>query len=681
MPILLKTTPAPRLTPAAGEWVTAILLCANLAWTALCLGGVRAETMAWSCLLTCATFAIVTLRQSTSPATHQWAHRHLLPFTACLTVNVLFLSPVRWLGMFDLFLWLQTYLVFSIVLDGLQNKAPRRLVLGTISALAVVALILSAYQLNGHQNWLMLGRAQATQYIGRASGFFGNPNSLAALYILVIPPMLALTWRRGASGVQRLACGYIALALMLGLVTTISRGGLLALAIALTCWPLFTGGWTWPKRLLACGAILATLALAALALWTTMPSVRERLQTLARDHGERSRVILWQASLKMTADAPLLGAGAGSFNTLFEKHRPEGFLNNPQWTHNEFLNLLSDQGIAGFALLLGGIGAIAWRSRRKTPHPPRHAPTDAMLADASFTRALGIGLFAFALASLVDFHMHIPALAMIAAIYAAEILKRRQPLTSPAPLTPLAPSTPFTPSAPHASAVPLAPPTPAGAAPPKTPAQTSSRITTLATLAALLLLACLMTNTYRAEAARVSGREQIDSLAIQPATQPADPLALRARQTETYQPALARADALLAGAIRRDPGNAQAWADRAYALALRARVEKQNAAPLGREAETAARKALALAPAVPEFWIRLGVALDLQKRTIEAGDAFIRALGLAPASPLAWYHQAYHLSLTPATRHLALGAAAMCLRLDPGHQDADILRGRLESNP
>ncbi|MDR1010292.1 MAG: O-antigen ligase family protein [Opitutaceae bacterium] len=763
MPILPKSTPStPPTRPAAAaaiaEWAAAILLCANLAWTALCLGGVRAETMAWSGLLTCATFAIVTLRRMTSPVTNHpaanhWVHRCLLPFTACLLINVLFLSPVRWLGIFDLFLWLQTYLVFSIVLDGLQNKAPRRLVLGTISVLAVLALILSAYQLNGHQNWLMLGRAQASQYIGRASGFFGNPNSLAALYILVIPPVLALTWRRGASGVQRLACGYIALALMLGLVMTISRGGLLALAIALICWPCFTNVWTWPGRLLTCGAVLVTLALAALALWTTMPSVRARLQTLAHDHGERSRIILWQASLKMTADAPVLGAGAGSFNTIFEKHRPEGFLNNPQWAHNEYLNLLSDQGIAGFALLFGGIGAIAWRNRRKTPRPPRpalphdtpprptpsrdtlphyapsrpprpapprdtlprHAPTDAMLADASFTRALGIGLLAFALACLVDFHMHIPALGMIVAVYAAEILKRRQPPAPPASITPLSSPTPLALLAPAASPTPLALAPPAPTAPAallasaetalqKTPAQTPgitatsgvlatpnlpNLIATLATLAALLLLACLMTNTYRAEAARVSGREQIDSLAIQIAAQPtaqpadplADPLALRAQQTEAYQSALARAGALIAEATRRDPGNAQAWADCAYALALRARVEKQNAAPLGRDAETAARKALALAPGVPEFWIRLGVALDLRQRTAEAGDAFTRALRLAPASPLAWYHQAYHLSLTPATRDLALGAAATCLRLDPGHRDANILRVRLESNP
>ncbi len=619
---------------AASEWLVAFLLSANLIWTALCLGGVRAETMVWSGTLTCAIAAIVVLRHMVFKTGAHRAPVWLLPFLLYALFSACALSPVRWLAIREWLLWMQLFLVFAIVLNGLQSQAPRRLVLGTTLLLGAIALVLSAYQLNGHEAWLMLGRSQAIQYIGRASGFFGNPNSLAALYVLIIPPLLSLAWRRGADGVRRVACGYVALALMAGLVLTLSRGGWLALAIALVCWPWFVGEWRWKRRALASAGVLAAVVLGALTVWATLPSARARIERLAGDHGEKSRVILWQASLKMTAGSPLLGVGAGSFNTVFEKHRPEGFLNNPQWAHNDFLNILSDYGIVGFALLFGGIGAIAWRSRRRGSLPPSHAITDDARAAASFTRALGIGLLAFACASLVDFHTHIPALGMIAAVHAAEFLKRRE--VSNDVLQP--------------------------AAAPRT-------LHCIAALACLSLLACVIAKTDSAEALRVNGREQIDALAVR-----------REKDGAGQLQTLMRSGVHFAKAVRRDPGNAQAWADCAYALALRARIDKPAAPALGREAESAARRAIELAPEVYEFWLRLGVALDLQARAAEAGEAFTHALQLAPASPLAWYHQAYHLSLAPATRHLALGAIEICLRLDPGHRDADILRERLQSN-
>src|SRR5581483_950519 len=64
----------------------------------------------------------------------------------------------------------------------------------------------------------------------------------------------------------------------------------------------------------------------------------------------------------------------------------------------------------------------------------------------------------------------------------------------------------------------------------------------------------------------------------------------------------------------RDPSNAQAWADLAYVTALQARGAPARAGALGRSAEAVADRALAASPFVIEFWIRRGVARDLQGR-------------------------------------------------------------------
>ena len=122
---------------------------------------------------------------------------------------------------------------------------------------------------------------------------------------------------------------------------------------------------------------------------------------------------------------------------------------------------------------------------------------------------------------------------------------------------------------------------------------------------------------------------------------------------------------------------AQAWADRAYATALWSHHEPEKVSELGREAEIYARRALALSKIVPEFWLRLGVSLDMQGQWVDAGEAFTEALTLAPSSATIWYYQAYHLALKTAGLGPARGAVAICLRLDPGNREAEALRQRL----
>jgi len=621
--------------PMAWEWLIAGLLSANLAWTSLCLGGVRAETQVWSSALTAATLAALLARAlSRADFRPHWAGWCVLPFLLYAAANVLLVTPVRWLGERDWWQWFQIFATLWIVLNGLHQRRPRQLVLASILLLGIAAVILAGYQLGGHRAWLMLGRAQAARYDGRASGFFGNPNTLAAFFVLLIPPVLAGAWRRGAGAATRAALACLALVFAGAAVATLSRGGLIALALALVCWPLAVREWRWRKRALVCASAILAAALACSALLSASPAMRQRARELAADHGEKSRLILWQASLKMTAGAPFRGTGAGSFNTTFEKFRPEGFRDEPQWTHNEYLNTLGDYGIIGLILLLGGVLAIVAR-----PASPR----------AGFTRALGIGLLGLAFACVTDFHMKIPAIGMIAAVCLAEFVKRREAL------------------APAAAAT-----TARGAA----PAPWRNRAFSCACAILLAFIFHRAITAQLAEAARVAGREKIDALALRETSGGVS-------QAETLQ-ILAQAGALFEKSLTRDPANAQTWSDRAYALALQARAQQTAGAATaqyGRAAERAARAALDRSTAVPEFWLRLGVALDLQGLTAPAGKAFAQALALAPSSALAWYHQAYHLSLTPATRGLAQSALDTCLRLDPAYANAEYLRQQLARNP
>jgi tetratricopeptide (TPR) repeat protein len=323
------------------------------------------------------------------------------------------------------------------------------------------------------------------------------------------------------------------------------------------------------------------------------------------------------------------GGGAGSFNVRFEQFRPERYQDEPQWAHNDYLNTLSDYGAVGFVLFFGAGAVIAWRCSRERA-PRRRDWLDAPM----FAGALVAGGVAFGLQLFVDFHFKIPALAMAFAIIAALLVQRTWPAEE----------------------------TVAGLS-------RGSRIGNLAAAVAVLAaLGFFVTPFYRAEALRYSARQAINRMA---ADEPG-------REAQRVILGNARAD--LNRAVEVYPGNAQAWADLSYVAALWSHVETGRSEELGREAEQAAARALSLAPIVPEFWLRQGVALDLQGRWSEAGGAYVGALKLAPASGQVWFYHAYHMGLNPTCTELADAAAAYCLRLDPGNKQAQSLRQRLANS-
>jgi tetratricopeptide (TPR) repeat protein len=135
----------------------------------------------------------------------------------------------------------------------------------------------------------------------------------------------------------------------------------------------------------------------------------------------------------------------------------------------------------------------------------------------------------------------------------------------------------------------------------------------------------------------------------------------------------------LRAAVKLAPCNGQAWSDLSYVLSVWSHHDRGRIRELGQEAQGAADQALARSEVVPEFWVRRGVALDMQGRRGEAGEALARALTLAPANGKIWYYQAFHLGLNRSDLPLALAAVNFCLRLDPGNTEAQSLRQRLAS--
>ena len=550
----------------------------------------------------------------------------LLPFLIYAAINVRWITPVPWLGWRDWLGWAQLILVFWVVLNGVRARAARLTLFFVFVILGCVVVLLASYQHFVAPNWLMLGRTQAAQFTGRSSGSFGLPNSLAAFLLLILPIVGALTLRRGATAIQRLVWGYLTIAFGFALLLTISRGAWLALGLVVAVSPIFAVGGSVARKIGYLVAVWLALAMVAVVVHSTVPAVRDRMAQLKTNTGELSRPIMWRAAWAIFRDQPAWGGGAGSYSVRIDRYRPEDFQLEARWAHNDYLNTLSDYGIAGFAFFFGACGVIVVRCLRSRASTGRGDWFDGY----SFTAGLSVGAAAFALQLLVDFNLKIPALAMSFAVITAMLVQRQWPAKEYASV--------------HPGRV----------------DQIFALLIAVGTSAATTLL---VMPVYRGEAMRQTARRLIDQLALQRLA-PREPVLITAR------------DGLIA-ATKTSPSNGNAWADLAYATTLLTHFNVGRFAELGRDAERSADRALGCSREVAEFWIQRGVALDLQGRWVEAGSALVQALQLAPTRASVWYQQAFHLSLNRAETERALAAVTLSLRLDPGNPEAHALHQRL----
>lgn len=626
--------PAPAASPsaarhrAAGAWVIPAGVAATLAGTTLALGGylagpmVAASRAVWG--LTVLGGALFALR----PRPLHPAAFAPVPFLLFALGSVLWIAPAPWLAWREWLLWLQTWLVFVLVLHFGRGRGPARLLAGSLIGLALTGVALAAYQRHTDPGWLMLGRAQATQFLDRSAGMFGIPNSLAGLLELLLPAGLCCAAARRVPVTGRVFAGWCAAAGLYGLMLTGSRGGWLATGAVLVLAVMLRAP-SLRRAVFGGGAAVAGLVAAGAALYFGSPAARARITPFLTGEFELSRPLMWRAAGQLWLDRPWLGTGAASYNVLYDRHRVAADQTVPDWAHNDYLNTLSDYGLVGFLLWAGAAAWLGWRGWRAV-RTNRLAPAGGSPRDP-WRWGLWLGLVAWALHLGVDFHTKIPGLAFAAAVTAGLVLR----------------------------------PATAAAAPAGRWAGAWARGFGVGLIAVALAAGVGRADAlYRAEAMRHEARRQIDRVAEG-----------RAELGDVLPRALLE----LQEAVHIDPANGQAWADLSYASTLSWHLTRSGAAAIGRRAEAAATRALGLCDQRAEFHARRGVALDMQGRPAEAAPSFARAVRLAPNTAEWRYYLAYHLSLDPATRAEATAAAATCLALDPSHPQAKALRDRLSA--
>jgi O-antigen ligase len=184
----------------------------------------------------------------------------------------------------------------------------------------------------------------------------GMAFSAAALFacMFALQPGIA-RWARG------LALAALAVLVFSIVVSTPGRSGYLVLAVV--AFALAASRWRGRQRVFAILAVIAALTVLSIA----SPLVSERFERGVdelRSAGQASeltsmgiRVVIWENTLRLIGEAPLLGHGTGSFKSEYArvvaKHE-SGWQATPSADpHNQYLAFLAETGVLGLA-------AFAW---------------------------------------------------------------------------------------------------------------------------------------------------------------------------------------------------------------------------------------------------------------------------------------------------------------------------------
>jgi O-antigen ligase len=332
-------------------------------------------------------------------------------------------SPIEYESRLEVFQVVQYILVYFLVACNCYRSRHR---ITIVIAMVVLAVAESIYGMWQHRTpadvvlWLDRGE----WYHGRGSGTFFCPNHLAGLLEMTFVILAArLLVSRGpdvtlqSTLVIKLYVVVAAAFVAMGLLATLSRGGWIATAAALLA--LLVGAEV--TRVLSSRTVIVTFVLIILAAFTAwnFPNIRSRVEQAIRlqwhyvpgdapikvVEGFAGRYPIWTGTVKMIRDHPVLGTGPGTWSWFHLKYREPRLQIRPRYTHQDVLQLASDYGLMGAALVVWALACFyhhAWRLAR--------------YADSSEQRYFALGAAGAVTAILVhsfgDFNLHIPANAL-----------------------------------------------------------------------------------------------------------------------------------------------------------------------------------------------------------------------------------------------------------------------------
>jgi O-antigen ligase len=256
-------------------------------------------------------------------------------------------------------------LVYMLAFAGLLgSRADVERLLGyvAVAALGIGLFAIAAY---------VAGGSLAVEQ-GRASGGVGDANFFAAYEVVAIPLVLVLAGEPRKRWL-RIALYATVLLLIASVLTTFSRGGLIALLAIVVLTLVVPSRTIFRSRLQRTAVVVAVLVFAGVGFNTLSGAYAPHLSSIFSEGGGSGRLILWQGAWTGIKERPLTGLGYGAyppasndliFRTPGASVRDYDLHPDGQEAHSAYIGTAAELGIPGLVLFLGLLVSTVLALRR-----------------------------------------------------------------------------------------------------------------------------------------------------------------------------------------------------------------------------------------------------------------------------------------------------------------------------
>ena len=329
-----------------------------------------------------------------------------------------FLSPYEYLTRMELFQVCLFALIYFIAANNVNRGRERTIVISILLLLATLEAMYGIWQ-GFTQSDAVLNMVRPRAYSSRASGTYVCPNHLAGFLEMILGfalARLAIYQPPERDSIEsqvlnKVMVGYALLAILAGILFSLSRGGWFSTIIGIIVFLVWNGvRYRFSWRPVAIGA--AALCVFGLLLFS-VPQARYHFglmltakdpenATILRDTSLNGRTPMWAATWRIIQDNPIFGTGAGTWQWVHPKYRESYTPFHADYAHNDILQMTADYGVVGFALAAITLGCFFWQARRLTVE-------SVTSEQRAFAVGAVVGISILLVHSWFDFNLHIPA--------------------------------------------------------------------------------------------------------------------------------------------------------------------------------------------------------------------------------------------------------------------------------
>ena len=149
---------------------------------------------------------------------------------AILAVGRYLTADIEYAARLEMIQVLMYAFLFFAIINNLYRHESAQIVSFTLIFLAMAISCFAVYQFLTHSNRVW---NYVSPYLGRATGTYISPNNFAGFLEMLLPLAMAFILVGRMKPVVRILLGYSALVMLAGMAVTFSRGGWVAVAVAL----------------------------------------------------------------------------------------------------------------------------------------------------------------------------------------------------------------------------------------------------------------------------------------------------------------------------------------------------------------------------------------------------------------------------------------------------------------